>query len=315
MIVVFGSINVDLMTRVARLPRAGETVLGRDYQTFPGGKGANQALAAARAGGEVALVGAVGRDQYGDPALSSLREAGVDLRGVRVLDARTGVAMIAVDEAGENQIVVASGANAHVDHAWLDGRLGSADTLVLQQEIPAAAIEGAIAMAKACGARVILNAAPFAPLPERCTPWLDALIVNEHEATGLARGLALPTEPAPFASAFSALHGAIAIVTLGERGALGCCGSKRITIEPPRVVVQDTTAAGDTFVGAFAAAYSRGDDWEKSLRYAVVAGSLATTCVGAQPSIPTHAQIQRLIDQRNNQNPHSPDPKRKQHAY
>ncbi|WP_075216259.1 ribokinase [Mongoliimonas terrestris] len=291
MIVVFGSINVDLVTVVPRLPGPGETVKGPDYQVFPGGKGANQALAARRAGAAVAMIGAVGADGFRHEALSLLAAAGVDLSGVAALDAPTGIAMIAVDGRAENQIVVASGANSRADPAGVARRIRAGDTLLLQYEVPDAAVLAAAEAARAAGARVLLNAAPAGPVPPALARCLDVLIVNEHEAAEVAAAAGLPEAPRAFASAWAAASGGVCVVTLGAEGAVAAGPEGQVSVAAPLVKVVDTTAAGDGFVGAFAAALDRGATLAEALMDGVAAGSLAVETTGAQPSLPDAAAI------------------------
>ncbi|MDP2803237.1 MAG: ribokinase [Phreatobacter sp.] len=305
MIIVFGSINIDLVARVPALPRAGETVAGPDYAVIPGGKGANQALAARRAGAAVAMVGAVGRDGFAAPALSLLEAAGVELSAVAPVDAATGVAFIAVDAAGENQIVVAAGANAAVRAAALE-RLAPAprDTLLMQWEVPEAEILAAARWARARDLRVILNRAPAGPVPAELAALLDVVVVNAHEVLALGAGFGLADGGADgVAAAISERHGLAVAVTLGAEGAI--CWADGIRHESPAypVEVVDTTAAGDTFCGALAAALDRGRGLETALEFAAAAGSLACSRAGAQPSIPDLAAIDAaaaiLAEQRN----------------
>lgn len=291
MIVVFGSINVDLVTVVPRLPGPGETVKGPDYQTFPGGKGANQALAARRAGATVAMIGAVGADGFRTEALSLLSAAGVDLSGVAALDAPTGIAMIAVDGRAENQIVVASGANSRADPAGVARRIRAGDTLLLQYEVPNAAVLAAAEAARAAGARVVLNAAPAGPVPPALARLVDVLIVNEHEAAEVGAAAGLITEPRAFAAAWAEATGGLCVVTLGAEGAIAAGPEGGVSVAPPAVRVVDTTAAGDGFVGAFAAALDRGATLAEALVDGVAAGSLAVETTGAQPSLPDAAAI------------------------
>ncbi|MGQ3359440.1 MAG: ribokinase [Phreatobacter sp.] len=305
MIIVFGSINIDLVARVAVLPRAGETVAGPGYEVIPGGKGANQALAARRAGAEVAMVGAVGRDGFAGPALALLGEAGVDLAGVAPVDAPTGVAFIAVDERGENQIVVAAGANAAARAAALDSLApGPRDTLLMQWEVPEAEIVAAARWARDRGLRIMLNRAPAGPVSPDLAALLDVVVVNEHEVLALGAGLDLVgSDPDAVAAAISQRHGLAVAVTLGAEGAI--CWADGIRHESPAypVDVVDTTAAGDTFCGALAAALDRRRGLETALEFAAAAGSLACGRHGAQTSIPDLAAIDAaaaiLAEQRN----------------
>ncbi|MCP8938131.1 ribokinase [Alsobacter sp. SYSU M60028] len=296
MIVVFGSVNVDFVTRVARIPRPGETVLGPGYEVIPGGKGANQALAARRAGAEVALVGAVGRDPFADIALSLLAEDGVDLSRVARAAAPTGAAFISVDDAGENAIVVASGANAAVSAAQLDGlRLGARDTLLLQREVPEGEAAEAARRMREAGGRVILNAAPAGAIAPELLAALDILVVNEHEAAIVGAALGISGEPDAIAREIDARRGVATIVTLGAEGAIGWTGGVRRAAPSLPVTPVDTTAAGDTFCGAFAAGLDAGFGFTTALARAAAAGSLACTKAGAQPSIPRREAIDDAV--------------------
>lgn len=297
MIVVFGSLNVDLVTRVERLPAAGETVMGPEYALHPGGKGGNQALAARRAGSKVMLVGAVGRDAFAGTALSLLAWEGVDLAHVAQVAAPTGAAFIAVDAAGANQIVVAAGANTYASARILaETALGERDILLLQREVPETECLIAAEAMKRAGGRVILNLAPARAPSNGLLTLIDILIVNEHEA--LALGSALdwpPLEPDAFAQRIDAERGIACIVTLGADGAVGWHGGVRRRIEAPKVDVVDTVAAGDSFVGAFAAALDAGYGFSGALQRGVAAGALACTVAGAQPSVPRHEAIEALV--------------------
>ncbi|WP_439495479.1 ribokinase [Bosea sp. (in: a-proteobacteria)] len=296
MITVFGSLNVDLVTAVERLPGAGETVIGPAYALHPGGKGANQALAARRAGAEVALIGAVGRDAFAEIALSLLAADGVDLAGVARVDAPTGAAFIAVDAAGANQIVVAAGANALASAQALSAMaLGKRDVLLLQREVPEAECIAAARLVRKAGGRVILNLAPAGVPAAELLDNLDILIVNEHEAAVLAGALGWgELVPDALAQRVDAERGVACIVTLGADGVVGWHGGVRRRLEAPEVEVVDTVAAGDSFVGAFAAALDAGYGFSSALQRGLAAGSLACTVVGAQPSVPRRAEIEAL---------------------
>jgi ribokinase len=297
MIVVFGSLNVDLVTAVERLPGAGETVLGPGYALHPGGKGANQALAARRAGAEVALFGAVGRDGFAEIALSLLAADGVDLSGVARVEAPTGAAFIAVDAAGSNQIVVAAGANAQAKAAGLGQRaLGEGDILLLQREVPDGECLIAADSVKRSGGRVVLNLAPAGTPDPALLALTDILIANEHEALVLAQAQGWSeTEPDAIARRLDAERGIACIVTLGADGVVGWHGGVRRRMEAPQVAVVDTVAAGDSFAGAFAAALAAGFGFTGALQRGLAAGSLACTRAGAQPSIPRQGEIEALV--------------------
>lgn len=296
MIVVFGSINIDLVTHARRFPGPGETVMGGDYSASPGGKGANQALAARRAGAGVAMVGAYGRGGFADAALALLRAESVDLTRCRVVDAPTGAAFIVVDPNGENAIIVAAGANAYVEATQIQGLIKAGDTLLLQREIPDAEIEAAAIEAKRCGARVILNLAPMGAPSKALMGALDAICVNEHEALTLAQGLGLEeTDPDAICRAVSQQWRIGAIATLGSAGAVGYDQGERFAAVAPKVDVVDTTGAGDTFIGVYAASLERGDSFDQAMRRGLAAGSLACTKSGAQPSMPTGAEIDAFL--------------------
>ena len=296
MIVVFGSLNVDLTACVSRFPQPGETIVGLSFAVVAGGKGANQALAARRAGAEVAMVGAVGTDTFVSTAVSGLSDAGVDIGGVRRIDGATGSALIVVDARGENSIVVVPGANGSVTAADLnDASLGPSMTLVLQLEVPLDAVVGVVQRARARGACVVLNAAPAMELPATLLSAIDVLIVNEHEAGALAAACEVSPAPESFAAAMQQRFGCAVVVTLGSRGALASAECGQILFAAaPSVDVVDTTGAGDALVGALAAALDRGAPWPRALAEGVAAGTLACGAAGAQAALPAAGAIARL---------------------
>jgi ribokinase len=295
MITVFGSINVDLVCRVRKIPLPGETVIGSDYALIPGGKGANQALAARRAGAEVRLVGAIGDDDIGKVALDELIPGGVDLTAVARRKGTTGVAIITVDDSGENTIVVSPGANAAANAGQIPpGGLSQRDTLLLQMEVPHAEVFAAAKAARSGGARVVLSVAPFAPLDPGILGDIDVIIVNEHEAEDFARHLGLPTGGAEATvAALAERLGRTVIATLGPEGAVAVGAEGVIRVPALPVVAVDTTGAGDTFAGVLAAFLDEGCDLGTAMASAAVAGSLACTKHGAQPSFPTRAEIEK----------------------
>jgi ribokinase len=301
-IVVFGSINIDLVTKVDHIPIPGETVLGPSYSVIPGGKGANQALAARRAGAAVALVGATGRDGFAATALSLLRQEGVDLSAVVASDEPTGAAFIAVDAHGENAIVVAAGANGQARAEQIKG-LGwqNGDYLLLQRETPDAEGEAAAQYARSQGASVILNLAPAGAISRRYLKVIDVLIMNEHEVMVMGQALELKgsdsADPLAIARAIDRDFSIAAIVTLGSEGACAWNAGQRFAVRPPKIVVADTTAAGDAFVGAFAAALAHKRPFPAALTSGVAAGSLACTRSGAQPSLPRADEIAAMTAQ------------------
>jgi len=291
-ITVFGSINLDLIGNVARLPRPGETVPGGAFATSPGGKGANQALAARRAGAHVALYGAVGCDSFAASALANLDASGVRCEGVATLRASTGIALINVADSGENAITVIPGANALARAAQVpDDMLTPATTLLLQLEAPHVEVERMAQRAHARGARVILNAAPAAALADALLRSLDVLLVNEHEAAMLATELRLARGPVAFADAMRIRFATTAVITLGARGALTTADGQCLAATPPAMTVVDTTGAGDALAGAFAAALDRNASLPRALAEGVAAGALACTQHGAQAALPDAAAI------------------------
>ncbi len=297
MIVVFGSLNVDCIARVAHLPREGETLAATGYAVAAGGKGANQALAARRAGGEVKLFGCVGRDAPATEALRLLDEAGVDLRGVRVVDGPTGLALIHVDARGANTITVVAGANAALRAADVpDDALGGHATLLMQLEVPLPEVAALARRARMRGTRVMLNAAPAATLPADLLDDLDVLVVNESEAVALAQ--AVGTDDVDAWCASRAAGGCVPIVTRGAAGVWYFVGARRHSKPAPAVDVVDTVGAGDAFNGALAAALDRRETLERAIDEALGAGALACTVVGAQPAMPRRAAIERLVERR-----------------
>lgn len=297
MIVVFGSINVDIRLGVPTLPRPGETVLGETYSISAGGKGANQALAAARSGADVALFGCVGRDGFAETALASLRAGGVDLSAVRQVAAPTALAAIGVDDRGNNQIIVASGANRHVSAAAVPDMVLDVSTIVLMQlEVPVDQIDALARRARSRGARVVLNAAPATALPREIVENVDILAVNEIEAEMLAETYGLDASDSIAAAAGLARSlGRPVIATLGADGARAFGDFPPIAVGILPIEPRDTTGAGDAFIGAFAAALDRGREIEDAMRYGSVAGGLACLADGAQRALPRLEEIEARL--------------------
>lgn len=294
MIVVFGSINLDLIGNVSRIPAPGETVPGAAFSTAPGGKGANQALAARRAGAEVRLIGAAGRDTMGDQALALLAEDGVDLSSVRRLESAQGVAMILVAADGENVIGILPGANGEVRAADADAQLagiGPGDILVVQQEIGQEATMRALNLARENGARSILNTAPFLPTTGEAAARADIVVANETEFALLAGASDLDGTMA----AWVARTAGTLIVTLGPDGARAVAPGTALSVPAVPVVPIDTVGAGDTFVGYLAAGLGAGMSLEAAMRRAAAAGSLACLKPGAQPSIPYAGEVEAAL--------------------
>lgn len=296
-VIVLGSINADLVASVPHRPAGGETVLATRFFVAPGGKGANQALAARRMGADVRLLGAVGRDGFAEPALRLLRADGVDLTDVAELDAAsTGLGMILLDADGENSITVVPGANHLVAESHLEQLahvLTARDTLLLQLEIPLATVRAAIALARTAGARVMLDPAP-APttLPGELIA-VDLFVPNRHEAEQLLARRIASDEEARAAAAELHAHGAgIAVVKLGAGGVVWACAEGVFAEPAVPVAAQDTTGAGDVFAGACAAGLDRGMPLAQAIQQAVRAATCSTLLAGAQPSFPWQRDIE-----------------------
>ena len=292
-IVVAGSANMDLVGLAARLPLPGETVLGDDFMMTPGGKGANQAIAAARAGGTCALLGAIGSDAFGVTIKARLNASGVDTENVRTSYGSSGVAVIMVDRAGENSIIVSPGANN--SFAGLSAAetavIAESDVLLCQQEIPSDTVVAAAQAARAGGTLVILNAAPARELPQELLDVVDLLVVNEGEATAIT-GTTEPDLPALLALVPRV------VLTLGGAGSWYADREGREERIPAfRVDVADTTAAGDAFTGALAVAWGEGRDLVEAVRWANAAGAACVRKVGASNSLPSRADIDALYAQ------------------
>ena len=285
-ILVVGSANLDFVVRAPHVPAPGETVLGGAFATYPGGKGANQAVAAARAGANTRMLVALGDDAYALPIEASLREAGVELTIVR--DERaTGTAFIVVADSGENAITVASGANAGLRREHLPD-LERVSHVLLQLEIPLDVVDACTRAAKAVGVRTILNAAPARPLTEELLGAVDVLVVNEGELAVLAGDGSLRR-------CLDALAVETVVVTLGARGCCARAGDDYLVQPAFPIDAVDTTAAGDTFCGALAAALAEHGDLAAALRFASAAAAIACTRAGAQTSIPARDEIDALL--------------------
>ncbi|HEY8677344.1 MAG TPA: ribokinase [Candidatus Dormibacteraeota bacterium] len=296
-IVVLGSLNMDLVAHVPHLPSAGETVLAQPLQTFPGGKGANQAAAAARLGGRVSIIGRVGADAFGTSLLEALARDGVDTTAVERDGATpTGTAIILVDPQGENVIAVSPGANATLTVDAVDRALqtlGSDDMLVIQLEIPATVVRQALTGARERGVRTLLNAAPIRGLDPALLRGLDILVVNEPETAALV-GRSVTDLTAAMAAALE-LHErgvGLAVVTLGAAGAVFSQNGTAERVEPFPVTAVDSTAAGDAFVGAMAAAMIDAIPTTQALRLASAAGAAAASRPGAHSSLPRRRDLE-----------------------
>ncbi|MEJ0017041.1 MAG: ribokinase [Acetobacteraceae bacterium] len=285
-VLVIGSLNMDLVARCEPLPQAGQTLFGSDFFTAAGGKGANQAVAAARLGARVAMAGCVGEDQFGSELVAGLRRDAVNTDAVRRVPHPTGTALITVDAEGANTIVVISGANMACDEALVERGLGLAGgpgVLLLQHEIPEAANARAILAARAAGWFIVLNPAPARPVAADMLPLVDLIVPNETEAASLTGS----GEPGEAARRLLRRGARGVLVTLGAAGALYAEGGTMLRCPAVAVAAVDTTAAGDSYIGALAAALAEGRAIADSLGFAATAAALAVTRLGAQPSLGT----------------------------
>jgi len=302
-IVVFGSINMDLVVRTPRLPVAGETLTGHSFFTAPGGKGANQAVACARLGAATRMIGRVGDDVFGTALRDGLRANNVNIAGVLAQPGiSSGTAVIAVNDAAENTIIVVPGANGQVgaeDLARLDAALVDTTALLLQLEVPLAAVIQAAQLARQRGVMVIVDPAPAQILPDALYAAADVITPNETEAAALV-GFAIDGEPAAERAARALLARGVrqAIIKLGGRGAYWHDGASGRLVPAFHVTPIDTVAAGDAFNGALVAALDAGIPFAEALRWGMAAGALSTTRPGAQPSLPTRDEVVALLGSR-----------------
>jgi ribokinase len=288
---------MDLVTRASRLPKGGETLIGESFSVVSGGKGANQAVAAARLGAQVSMIGCVGRDAYGDALRAALLAEQIDCQAVSTVDGSSGVALIVVDDNSQNSIVIVPGANGALTADQLkrfDPVLQAADLLICQLEVPDATVGHALKRGRELGKIVILNPAPASrALPAHWYGSIDYLIPNESEAAALS-GVAVDSLDTAQAAATKliAMGAGKVIITLGAQGSLFADGNSFQHFPAPSVQAVDTTAAGDTFVGGFAAALAAGKGEAEAIRFGQVAAALSVTRAGAQPSIPALSDVQ-----------------------
>ncbi|MCF6328142.1 MAG: ribokinase [Devosiaceae bacterium] len=289
MIFVLGSINLDMIATGQRLPKPGETVSATQFTSSAGGKGANQALAAARAGASVKMIGAVGSDNFVKKALKDLRAANIDLTCVRAVPGPTGIAIILVDERGENVIVIVAGANGEVsekDALTAVKKMSKDDILVMVQEVPAKTLRAALLAAKTKGIMTLLNIAPVSPQTRDLAVLADVVIANETEFYALSDHDPDKLDMEQVAAGWARENNKILIITLGKKGAIGFTPTTQFKVNALDIVPIDTVGAGDTFCGYLAAGLAQGYSLEKALQSATIAGSLACLSPGAQPAIP-----------------------------
>jgi ribokinase len=296
-ITVIGSINLDLIATVERIPQGGETVPGHEFKTSPGGKGANQALAAARAGAQVRMVGAVGKDSFAAEALELLKQAGIDLSSVRETHAATGIASIMVADDGENVIAVVPGANGAVLPGDVrNAQLAKGQIVLLQHEIPLESVEAALNAAREAGAISILNTAPARKDATALISQADYIVANETEFDIYADALSLKgADRKARMEAFTASTGSIVVVTLGGEGVLASTPEGLLSVSALPITPVDTVGAGDTFCGYLAAGLAAGKPLEEALTFAAAAGSLACLKPGAQPAIPLAKDVEAAL--------------------
>jgi ribokinase len=297
-VAVLGSLNMDLVVRVDRLPVAGETVMGQHFLTASGGKGANQAVAAAKLGAKVTMLGCVGLDDHGRRLLQSARGAGVNVRRIRRLTTPTGVALIVVERRGQNIIAVASGANGCVTPEFVSDDadlIARSDLLVAQLETPLEAISTAASIARSAGVPFLLNAAPARSDLGGLLSRVTILVVNETELSVVSGVPDVEGREGEVASRLLSRGPEVVVVTLGARGSLlvDKDGVRSVSSYPVDAV--DATAAGDAFVGALAARFRGMDSLDEATRYASAAGAVACTRPGAQPSLPVLAEVEQLL--------------------
>jgi ribokinase len=296
-ILVIGSINTDLVLRAERFPSPGETIQAGEISTYPGGKGANQAVAAARQGARVGMIGRVGTDRHGDELIENLRDNGVDTSLVKRDEAPTGTAIVVVDAQGQNSIVVSPGANAKVVPEDVEiTSLINLEAVLFQLEVPLETVTHGCELARKHGAMVLLNPAPARALPDEMYANIDCLLPNETELSLLSGKAVKDVGSAKEAAQVMLDKGVPAVVvTLGAKGSLVVTKDGATHIPPFEVKVLDTTGAGDAFIGGFAAALLQGKTPEEAARYGNACGALATTKQGAQSSLPTREEVERLL--------------------
>lgn len=299
-ILVVGSSNTDMIIKIDKIPIPGETVIGGKFFKMAGGKGANQAVAAARAGGNVTFISSVGNDVFGNEAMLGFKKDGIDVEYVKIDDEEaTGTALIFIDKNGENSIAVASGANLNLDESHLKKvieKINNADVLLTQLEIPIKTVEEAIKIAYSAGVKIILNPAPAQPLSDELLKCISILTPNESEVE-LLTGIEVKDENDAKKAADVLLKKGveIVIITLGVKGALLTTNEGSKLIHGFKVEAEDTTAAGDVFNGALAVAISENKELNDAIKFAHAAAAISVTRIGAQPSAPKRDEIERML--------------------
>ena len=298
-ILVIGSSNTDLITTMNRFPAPGETIEGTGFFTAMGGKGANQAIAALRSGGDVSFITSLGTDVNGKTALEYYKQQGLDVSMALVVDGvPSGTAVIWVNEAGENSIVITPGANNSLTSEYiqqLGNEIQTADLLVLQMEIPYETVSTVCTLAKKYGRKVMLNVAPARKVDEVLLRTIEILVVNETEAETISGQKLQKDNIEKMVDLLLSMGPKVVLLTLGDKGCFLKTGNEKYFIPAYKVIPVDTTAAGDTFCGAFAAEFLWGKNWEEILQFATAAAAISVTQIGAQPSIPKRAEIQQFM--------------------
>lgn len=292
-IVVIGSINMDYVSQVKDLPQRGETITASNYHISPGGKGANQAVAAKRLGADVLMIGALGNDSAGRDLYRRLEREGIDVSGILFADTATGNAMITVDERGSNTIVVFPGSNADLDQSWVERfkeEIKNADCVIIQLEIPMETVAASVKLAKEYGTRVILNPAPAKNIPLEVYKYVDIITPNETELEKLTG----TDDIKKGAKVFMDRGVKEVVVTLGDKGSYYLSSEKELLAEPVSVNAIDTTAAGDSYNAALAVALSEKLDMEVVLKFSNIVGALTTTKIGAQNSLPYRDEVEKF---------------------
>ena len=300
-LVVIGSSNTDMVVKSERIPGGGETVLGGDFVMVPGGKGANQAVCAAKLGADVKLVARVGDDSFGEASLANFAATGVDTQFVtRDPNSPSGIALIVVDSKGENAIVVAPGANQCLTPDDVDlakDVISGAHAVVLQLEIPAETVTKSIMMARSLGVKIVLNPAPIRPIERELLGMVDVLVPNQHEAAELIGrfGEGHEIDPVTAAAELRSLGAGAVVITLGGKGCYVCAEGISEFVEPMPVTPVDTTAAGDAFTASLACGLAEGNDLLSAVKFATRVAAISVTRMGAQPSLPTRDEVESYV--------------------